>query len=71
MKSQDRWDFAQAYAAKEMVRQGFWMVLIGFAGTWLPLSPVLSAFLTIPVMFVLIGALIFRTEKAIKEAFKS
>ncbi len=71
MKSQERWDFAQRYSARAMIRQGFWMILIGFAGAWLPLSPVLSAFLTIPVMFVLIGVLIFQTEKALKEKFKS
>ena len=70
MKNQERWDFAQRYAAKEMIRQGFWMVLVGILGSWLPLPPVLSAFLTIPVMFLLIGLLIYRTEKALKDTFK-
>ena len=70
MKNQERWDFAQRYAAREMMRQGFWMILFGFAGAWLPLSPALSAFLTIPVMFLLIGLLIFRTEKALKNKFE-
>jgi len=69
MKSQERWDFAQGYAAREMMRHGLWMVLIGLAGTWLPFPRVLSAFLTIPVMFVLIGILIYRTEKALRDTF--
>jgi uncharacterized membrane protein len=69
MKNQQHWDFAQRYAGREMIRQGLVMVLIGTLGFWLPLKPVVSAFLTLPVMLILFGVLIFRTETALKNKF--
>lgn len=69
MKSQESWDFAQPYAGKELIRQGVLMSLIGLPGPWLPLKPVMAAFLSIPVMLALLGVLLYRTEKALKERF--
>ena len=71
MKNQERWDFAQPYAGKELSRQGVLMVLIGLIGPWLPVKPVLGAFLSIPVMLALIGILLYRTEKALREKFEN
>ena len=69
MKNQERWNFAQKHSAREMIRSGFLMVPVGLLGSWLPLKPVVSAFISIPVTLVFFGAMIFRTERALKEKF--
>ena len=69
MKNQQHWDFAQRYAGREMMRQGLLMVLTGTLGFWLPFKPVASAFLTLPIMLILFGILVFRTETALKNNF--
>lgn len=69
MKNQQQWDFAQRYAGREMMRQGLLMALIGTMGFWLPLKPVESAFLTLPIMLILFGVLLLRTETALKNKF--
>ncbi len=69
MRSQERWDFAQKHSAKEMIRTGFLLIAVGLLGSWLPLKPVVSAFISIPVTLVFYGVMIFRTEKALKEKF--
>lgn len=69
MKSQKRWDFAQKYSARGMIQAGFLMIPAGLLGGWLPLKPVVAAFLSIPVILAFYGVLIYRTEKALKEKF--
>lgn len=69
MRSQERWDFAQAHAAGGMIRTGTLMVPVGVLGIWLPFKPVVAAFLSIPVTLVFFAVLIYRTEKALKEKF--
>ena len=69
MKSQQRWDFAQAYSAREMIRAGLYMIPTGLLGGWLTLKPVVSAFLSIPVTLLFFGVVIFRTERALRENF--
>ncbi len=71
MKSQERWDFAQKYSAKESIKLGALLVVFplilfvvdieNFAGMWIGLG------LLICVCIILI----FRTEKALKQHFKS
>lgn len=69
MKSQERWDFAQGYSAREMIRTGLYMVAAGLLGGWLALKPVVSAFLSLPVTLLFFGIMIFRTERALRERF--
>ena len=45
------------------------MIAAGLLGSWLPLKPVVSAFISIPVTLVFYGVMIFLTEKALKEKF--
>ncbi|MBS9766814.1 MAG: SdpI family protein [Flavobacteriaceae bacterium] len=71
MKSQERWDFAQKYSAKESIKLGALLAIVplillvvdieNFAGMWIGLG------LLICVCIILI----FRTEKALKQHFKS
>lgn len=69
MKSQERWDFAQRHSARGMLRVGFYMLIAGLLGGWLPFRPVVQAFLAIPVMLLFFAGLIYATEKALKENF--
>lgn len=69
MKSQERWDFAQGHSAREMIRTGLLMVPAGLLGGWLSLKPVVLAFISIPVILVFTGTMIFRTERALKKKF--
>jgi uncharacterized membrane protein len=69
MKSQERWDFAQEHSARGMIQAGILMIPTGLLGIWLPLTPVVAAFLSIPAMLLFFGVLIYRTEKALKERF--
>ena len=69
MKNQDRWDFAQRYSARELIRTGFIMVLTGFAGVWISMDPVFTSFLSLPVLLVLTGVAIWRTEAALRSTF--
>ncbi len=69
MKSQQRWDFAQTYSGREMVRGGVLMIVVGVCGAWLPLEPVVVAFLSIPVVLLLAVVLIYRVEQALIRKF--
>lgn len=69
MKSQERWDFAQRYSARELIRAGLIMVLTGFAGIWIQADPVFTSFLCLPVLLGLTGVALWRTESALKRSF--
>lgn len=69
MKSQERWDFAQGYSAREMIRTGLYMIPAGLLGGWLELKPSVSAFFSIPVTLLFFGIMLFRTERALRERF--
>jgi uncharacterized membrane protein len=69
MKSQDRWDFAQAYSANEMITLGFILLLTSPAGLALNLSEVSEIALGLGLMIMIVVLLIVRTEKAIQRKF--
>jgi uncharacterized membrane protein len=68
MKSQERWDFAQIYSAKVMVKWGGTLVLISLLGTINIINPIVRLVIGIGL---LIGTIpILRgTEKAMKDRF--
>ena len=69
MKSKERWDFAQVYSAKLMIYCGvFLMIFSGFGLVFhLPISR--GVFVSSIAIFVSLGVLIYKTERAITQKF--
>ncbi|WP_086478465.1 MULTISPECIES: SdpI family protein [Arenibacter] len=68
-KSQERWDFAQHYSSKEMIRMGFLLILISFLGFFMAPS-IVEGFAGILIILILTMILLYRVERAIKNKFK-
>lgn len=69
MQSQEIWEFAQQFSAKEMIKGGVFFFLLAGIGIVVKLNEILS---TSIMLVVLIGFMIFifsRTEKAIHKNF--
>lgn len=67
MKNQQIWDFAQAYAAKEMMKMGSLLALFSLVGLVYQPKEELGALLAIAVLLVLVVIMIIRVERAIKQ----
>lgn len=70
MKSQDRWDFAQQYSAKEIMRYGAVLFIAGWIISYLQSPRGIFLWVATSLIFAIIFLLIYRTEKAIKNRFK-
>jgi uncharacterized membrane protein len=69
-KSQERWNFAQKYSSKEMIRLGVMFMIISLFGFVLPGSYVLiEAFAGVLILLILTIVLLFRVERAIDKEF--
>lgn len=70
MKSQERWDFAQAYSARAMARLGMVLVLLALASLFVKIP---DRFSTVPwgigLSLVLVLIMIWRIEVAIWKKF--
>ncbi len=71
MKSQERWDFAQRYSAKEMIKWGSLYLLTAILG-FLPLfqGVLISTIVAMSTLILLVVLLFNRTEKAIVQKFE-
>lgn len=69
MKTQDRWDFAQNYAAKELMNLGFFLFLTSFIGKFVEMDSQTNLIAGIAMILAMVVVLIYRVEKAIKEKF--
>jgi uncharacterized membrane protein len=69
MKSQERWDFAQKYSSKLMSWCGLGLMLCSVFGLFLNLSEGKGVLIASTEIFIAIGILIYKTEKAIKKRF--
>ena len=67
--SQERWIFAQKYAAKELIRSGGLLWLSSTIGLVYKPSENIATGLAIVIMFAILGLLFFRVETAIKKKF--
>ncbi len=67
MVSQERWEFAQKYSAKEMIRSGGLMCLLSTIGLVYKPSENIATGFAIVMMFAILGLLFFRVETAIKK----
>ena len=70
MKSQQRWDFSQKYAAIQMFRGGLFMVAVSFAGKMFAIPDDTQVIAGIVVMLVAVAYILLGTEWAIKKRFK-
>lgn len=70
MKTQERWDFAQSYSAKEMMNLGFFLFLTSFIGKFMEMDSKTNIIAGIAMVLAMLVVLIFRVERAIKEEFK-
>jgi len=69
MKSQERWDFAQRYAAKEIIKVGGFLLLTATIGlVYKPNENVSAAIVSVIIITATI-VLFVRVENAIKKRF--
>ncbi len=71
MKSQERWDFAQKYSAKEMMRLGALLAIVPFLSLFFEINSSIEIFIPFVLLLLLVLLLFWRTEKALKQHFKS
>lgn len=69
MKSQERWDFAQDFAAKEMMNLGFFLTLSSFIGKLVEMD--FNTRIWVGLAFTVFTAFVLylRVERALKEKF--
>ena len=74
MKSQERWDFAQVFAAKKMRKYGKYLMIIAFIGLpviiFIPIGFLVLTILMLIIILIVISVMIFQVEKAIKKKFR-
>ena len=70
MMSKERWDFAQEYSTELMQKYGIVMVLLGFLGYFTSYSTIISTLIAIGIIIFLTIAIMYKTEKALKEQFE-
>ncbi len=72
MRSQERWDFAQTFAAKEMIKQGFLLTMGGiFFGFLFQFDETTNVILIVSFVLASSIAMIVLTERALKKVFKN
>ena len=68
-KSQERWDFAQIYSASELIKTGLILMLIGLAGLFCSVEPLISLLAGITVVIISCIVVIYRVERALIKKF--
>src|SRR5690554_1990072 len=71
MKSKERWDFAQLYSSKEMIKLALLLALSGVLEFIVTPKPEIGMIIGLGLIILVVIALIVRVEKAIKKKFKS
>ncbi|SDM43656.1 SdpI/YhfL protein family protein [Daejeonella rubra] len=69
MKSQERWDFSQRYAAKELMKFGFILTVSSLIGLVFDLRENIGVIIGLGFMLIAIIFLLIRIENAIKIRF--
>jgi uncharacterized membrane protein len=70
MSSQEKWDFAQMYSAKEMINHGKYLMLISLFGLFLQPGETFSIISAVVLILLSCIFLIVNTEKELKLKFK-
>lgn len=71
MKSQERWDFAQTYSAKEMTRWGTILTMFSLVGLVYNPKEIISVLIGLGLMILTMSFILYRTEKAITTKFSN
>jgi uncharacterized membrane protein len=71
MKNQERWDFAQIYSSKQMIKYGLLLSLSGIISLAYKPTEIISTILGLGLMILMVVVLIIKVEKKLKEKFKS
>jgi len=69
MKSQERWDFAQIYSSKEMIKIGIILMLLSLTGFLFSVGGEKNSFVGLIMMIAAVGSLFARVERGIKYKF--
>lgn len=71
MKSKETWEFAQQFSAKKSLQIGLLMLILGIASIFLPTdTKEIQAWLSVLLVILFSGILIYLTEKKLKEKFE-
>lgn len=71
MKSKEAWDFAQKYSANKFAQVGLAMLTIGIVSIFLPSDTgEFQAWISVLLVILFSGIIIYLTEKKLKENFK-
>ena len=70
MKSQERWDFAQLYAAKELIKSGIILIVFSLIGWIYNPNENTGVVIGMGILIAVIVFLIYSVESAIKNKFK-
>ncbi len=70
MESKEKWDFAQTFAAREMIKQAWYMLTIATLGLFLNPEEMLSMFLSFGFILLSVIIMLVKTENKLKQKFK-
>lgn len=70
MMNQERWDFAQIYSSKEMIKVGLLLTLVGSIGLICHPDEKTGMILGLGFLILMIIVLLIRVESALKNKFK-
>ena len=71
MKSQERWDFAQTFSAKEMMKSGGLLSVSSLVVFITDFNRSVNLVVGLSLMILVVGILFVKVEKAIKEKFRN
>lgn len=71
MSSQEKWDFAQNFSSKLMIKGGVLLLIIGLFSLFINIGETVAVFIGIGSMFAVIIYLFYTTEKQLKQKFKA
>lgn len=69
MKTKERWDFAQKYSSKLMIKLGLIYMSSALFGLFLKEHEAIALAIHLPFMLVIFVILIYKTEKNLKSKF--
>ena len=70
MQNQERWDFAQKYAASELIKWGWILLVLSLPGLAIETHILLSLLTGLLILFFSVFTIIYQTERAIRKKFK-
>ena len=71
MKDQERWDFAQNYSAKEIIKLGGLLMLSSLIGLFYKFKESIAIILGVGLLITMVVILLIRVERAIKKNFEN